>query len=228
MPEPGLRWQLVTINTLGSRLHGNPRGFRSRGHRIHANGDYRNPPTRGEHAGLHEHRKKSGITPVKLPVEIRAIVGKALVASLLDDGWSVLATSVSSDHAHVLVELPDDVRSIKAMVGNAKRVSSRAIKAWIAGSVWSEGCDYESIKDISHQRNAFSYILNKQGADSWTWSYTDDAPALEKPLKWKPGQSLSAVPASRELSSTDKRHNLNLISIVQWQIISVRSSEALV
>jgi REP element-mobilizing transposase RayT len=188
MPQPGLRWRFITINTHGSWLHGDPRGFRSKQHRINSNGDYRNPPPLGEHAGLHEHRKKSRIVPVKLPIEVRPIVGKALIASLTGDGWTALALSVSSDHAHVLVELPDDVPTIKAIIGDAKRIASRAIKAWIPGSVWSEGCDYEPIKDASHQRNAFNYVMEKQGADSWTWSNREPVPVLEKPLKWKPGR----------------------------------------
>lgn len=188
MPRPGLRWRLITINALGSWLHGDPRGFRSRDHRIHSSGDYRNPPPQGEHAGLHAHRKKSGIKPVRLSVELRPIVGRALVATLAADGWHVLAASVSSDHAHILIELPDDVRTIKAIIGDAKRISSRAIKAWIAGSVWSAGCDYEPIKDESHQRNAFNYILTKQGSDSWRWSFKENVPVLEKPRKWKPGR----------------------------------------
>ncbi len=53
MPTPGKCWWHNILSTHGSWLPGNPRGFRSRNHRIHSSGDYKNPPPLGEHAGLH-------------------------------------------------------------------------------------------------------------------------------------------------------------------------------
>src|SRR5205814_7189946 len=61
MPRPGMMWRHVVISTRRSWLHGDRRGFRSRGHRIHSSGDYRDPPPQGEHEGLlgyHETRAK--------------------------------------------------------------------------------------------------------------------------------------------------------------------------
>jgi hypothetical protein len=45
-------WRHVIISTRRSWLHGDAREFRSRRHRIHSLGDYRNIPPAGEHAGL--------------------------------------------------------------------------------------------------------------------------------------------------------------------------------
>ncbi len=53
----------VTWSTYGSWLPGDPRGFRTRGHRLHVDGDYRNPPPKGKYTGLHAHAKSSLVKP---------------------------------------------------------------------------------------------------------------------------------------------------------------------
>jgi REP element-mobilizing transposase RayT len=121
MPRPGMRWRLITINTKNSWHHGNPRGFRSRKHRIHSTGDYRNPPPIGEHAGLYIDRLLHSDQKVVLEREIRAIIGDVLVEWFKSHGYRVLAISVSSDHAHILIELIDDPSIIKRVIGEAKR-----------------------------------------------------------------------------------------------------------
>jgi REP element-mobilizing transposase RayT len=175
MPPPGMRWRLITINTKNSWHHGSPRGFRSRKHRIHSSGDYRNPPPVGEHAGLYIDRLLHSDEKVVLRREIRAIIGAALVEWLKRHGYRVLAVSVSSDHAHILIELIDDPAVIKRVIGEAKRVSSRAVKSQLPGAVWSAGCDYAPIDDADRLRNEVDYVLLKQGRDSWTWSFRDGA-----------------------------------------------------
>jgi hypothetical protein len=67
MPRPGHRWYHVTINTYGTWLPGDPRGFHSRGHRVHSSGDYREPPPEREHAGLHRWSKERSAASVSLP-----------------------------------------------------------------------------------------------------------------------------------------------------------------
>ena len=173
MPAPGKRWRHVIINTKGSWLHGDARGFRSRDHRIHSSGDYRNRPPRGEHLGLNlsEHLK-SGLE-VTLPHELRAIVGRAIIEHFRSEKHRLLCVAVTKVHAHALVELPDHMHCVKAIVGHAKRNSSRAIKASIPGSVWSAGGTYRPVNSASHQKSAYEYILYDQGRDAWTWSGSD-------------------------------------------------------
>jgi len=177
-----MRWRLITINTKNSWHHGSPRGFRSRKHRIHSSGDYRNPPPVGEHVGLYIDRLLHCDQKVVLEREIRVMVGDALVQWFKAHGYRVLAISVSSDHAHILIELIDDPSIIKRVIGEAKRVSSRAVKTQLPGSVWSAGCDYEPVDDADRLRDGVNYVLLKQGRDSWTWSHRDGARWCEERL----------------------------------------------
>ena len=45
-------WFHIVLTTYGSWLYGDERGFRTRGHREHVEGDYKRPPT----AGLYRHK----------------------------------------------------------------------------------------------------------------------------------------------------------------------------
>src|SRR4029079_6566514 len=46
--EPWNAWYHVTNHVCGSWVRGDPRGWRSRHHREHVDGDYKNPPPTGE------------------------------------------------------------------------------------------------------------------------------------------------------------------------------------
>jgi len=52
------KWIHAYWSTFGVWLPGDPRGFRSRGHRIHSSGNYKDPPPTGEHAGLWLHARR--------------------------------------------------------------------------------------------------------------------------------------------------------------------------
>ena len=173
MPAPGKRWRHVIINTKGSWLHGDRRGFRSRDHRIDSSGDYRNPPRQGEHRDLNAYQQSNSAPEVKIPRELRPIIGRAILEHFRDQRQRVLTVAVTTVHAHALVELPDHMITVKTIVGHAKRKSSRAIKAHIPGSVWSAGGTYRPVDSASHQKAAYAYILYDQGRDAWTWSGAD-------------------------------------------------------
>lgn len=64
MPRPGKRWRFVTVGTLNAWLPGDPRGWRSRHHKRHSSGDYKNPPPPGEHEGLYRYCKQRSGKPV--------------------------------------------------------------------------------------------------------------------------------------------------------------------
>jgi len=173
MPQPGMCWRLVTINTRNSWLHGDRRGFRSRGHRVHSSGDYRDPPPAGEHAGLRAYHRARAASPTRIPHDLKPVVGQALIADLVERGYRVLAVSVCSDHAHLVVELPDAPRQIRAVIGEAKRASSRAVKHQMPGSIWSAGCDPRPKTRRWALAGAIRYVRDRQGQGSWTWSFWD-------------------------------------------------------
>ena len=171
-----MMWRHVIISTRRSWLHGDGRGFRSRKHRIHSSGDYRNPPPEGEHGGLHRyHEKRAKGDAIKIPRRLRAELGRAVVGKILAAGYRVLVLAVSAKHLHVLVELPVDPARTRRIVGTWKTVRTKATREALPGSIWGEGGKYKPVKDRGHQRAAFKYIRDDQGAGAWVWTYKGPA-----------------------------------------------------
>lgn len=175
MPFPGKRWRHVIISARRSWLHGDERGFRTRRHKIHSSGDYQKPPPRGEHKGLRDHFEQLSGPEVHLPQHVRARIGRAILEWFTVCEHRILAVAVGKVHAHALAELPNYMPKIREIVGHAKRKSSRAVKDVLPGSIWGEGGKYKLVDSKGHQKNAFEYILYKQGADAWTWSFKDNS-----------------------------------------------------
>lgn len=173
MPQAGKRWRHVIINTKCTWHHGDARGFRSREHRIHSSGDYRHRPPKGEHEGLLRYRNEHSGDEVHIDRELRPRIGLALREKLLGCEHRVLCVAVSKVHAHFLVELPDNILRIRAIVGDAKRHASRQVKNELPGSIWAAGGTYKPVRNRDHQLSAFEYILYDQGPDAWTWSERD-------------------------------------------------------
>ncbi len=177
MPRSGMRWRHVIISTVNSWLPGDPRGFRSRKHKIHSSGDYKHPPPPGEHAGLHAYSKKISGNPVLVPYELRSVVGMAILRKLRKLDYRVLALSVGGMHAHALVELPDDILIVRHIAGQCKTVSSHAIRRSVPGRVWGAGGTYKPVDNARHHRQVFRYILDQE--DAWVWSLRDGLPEEE-------------------------------------------------
>lgn len=161
------------ISTRSSWLPGSERGWRSRNHKRHSSGDYKNPPPKSEHAGLREWVQQRAAPVVDIPWALRARLGTELIRQFLTRGYRVLCCSISKRHAHLLSELPIDPSRAKRIVGLCKGASSHAIKAVLPGSIWAEGGKYDRITDPQHHANTFDYILYAQGASAFTWSFKD-------------------------------------------------------
>ncbi len=171
MPKPGMRWRHVVIGTLNSWLPGDPRGFRSRDHKIHSSGDYRNPPPPGEHGGLHRYSKRISGEPVVIPAELREVAGRAMLAKLKKLEHQILALAVAGMHTHMLVELPEDIAVVRSVVGQCKAAASHKIQHALPGRVWGGRGKYKAVDDAQYQRRVYGYILNQN--DAWTWSFKD-------------------------------------------------------
>jgi REP element-mobilizing transposase RayT len=171
MPTPGKRWRFVTFGTHNAWRPGDERGWRSRGHKLHSSGDYKSPPPLKEHAGLRRWVNERAGTPVIIPLNVRSIIADRIADTLIEMGHRVLAASVSGMHAHVVVELPDNMPLIRAIVGEAKKESSRAVRKQMPGRIWAAGGDYDPIDDRNHLASAMNYVLMKQGPGARTWSY---------------------------------------------------------
>jgi hypothetical protein len=157
-----LIWRHVIVNTRSSWVHGDPRGFRSRGHRIHSSGDYKNPPPAGEHLGLHRYQEERSAERVTIPVHVRPQMVGAFARQLQDDGFVVVIASISSTHLHALARLPENRAATKRVVGEAKKVASRSVRSEMPGSVWSAGGTYKPVRDQRHYNEVYLYILERQ------------------------------------------------------------------
>ena len=112
-------WYHVMGHTYSTWLPGDPRGFRTREHKWHVEGDYRNPPPKGTYDGLYEYSKRAMKRgPVFLdPVQRRRAL-EELVASLQRRSLDVRVFSVDRVHLHGLVRVPD--HDPKRWIGVAK------------------------------------------------------------------------------------------------------------
>jgi hypothetical protein len=173
MPRLGFLWRHVIVNTKSTWLHGDPRGFRSRKHRIHSSGDYKNPPPPGEHAGLRAYHLKRSRSEIHVGEKERVKIGKAFIRELKHAGYAVIAIAVGKVHLHALVELPYELPEVKKIIGQAKRAASCAVSTSMPGEIWSGGGKFKPVMDKAHCGNVHDYIIFDQGKDYWTWSFRD-------------------------------------------------------
>jgi hypothetical protein len=188
-----MAWRHVVISTHSSWLPGDPRGFRSWGHKIHSSGDYRNPPPASEHAGLFRYSKRISGNAVIIPHELRESIGRAILAELRKRGTRVLALAVAGMHTQIQVELPDDMVQIRQFIGKCKTAACFAVRMQMPGKIWGRYGTYKRIANAEHQRSVYGYILRQ--ADAWIWSFSGEAPPPETPPR-KP-RRLSAAGVMR-------------------------------
>jgi hypothetical protein len=195
------RWFHVTTHTYGAWLYGDARGFRTRHHREHVEGDYKNPPPRGKYdAKAARSRKLLKQPPVILTPEWRKIIGEAVRDKLRDLGALVLCVSMSGQHAHLLAKmLPGPIP--RKWVGQAKKHAKFIANAagW-TGKLWAVRSKPTPVKDREHQLNVFHYILRHAEEGAWVWDFrtANPQPPTESPGTAVPGLSAPAPPAPEE------------------------------
>lgn len=103
-------WYHVTVSTYGTWLPGDLRGWRTRHHREHVDGDYQNPPPPGKYDALHRAATKSmKRQPIVLPGEIRTTVMETLRDALQHYGVTIAVIAVAGKHAHVLAQFGENI-----------------------------------------------------------------------------------------------------------------------
>ncbi len=170
---------MCVIGTLNSWLPGDQRGFRSKHHKVHSSGDYKNLPPEGEHAGLLKYSEQISGPPVIIPRELREVIGRKILEKLRKLGHRVLAIAVGGMHTHFLAELPEAIATVRHIVGQCKTVSSHAIRDRLPGRVWGHRGKFKPVDDAQHQRNTYHYILGQE--DAWIWSFKDEQEQGEEP-----------------------------------------------
>jgi hypothetical protein len=160
-------WNHVVLTTYGAWLHGDGRGFRTRHHREHVEGDYRRPPVPETYASR-ERRSRASLTqpPVILPPDLRAVIGEALYEKLSRLGAWMLCVAVAGQHVHGLVKLPRD--TARAWLGMAKKHATFVLRerGW-QGKLWGVRSKAAPIRDRAHQVNTYHYILRHAAEGAW-------------------------------------------------------------
>jgi len=193
MGRPWNGWYHCIGHTYGSWLYGDPRGFRTRHHREHVDGDYRHPPA----AGAYERRLRRSIAsmrfePVALSQADRLLVCRVIARTLIDQGTELIDLSVGAHHVHLIARFPrqlaceatpTDPANIlrdgrnpipRHLLGRAKRAASMAL----AGTgrkaqghpLWARRTKIVPIQDRAHQVTVVHYIRDHALEGAIVWS----------------------------------------------------------
>jgi len=171
--DPWRCWFICTGSTYGTWLPGDPRGWRTKGHRVHVEGDYRNPPVdTAARKRLHEINKarmKQSAVYLDDPIA-REAACEAMALKLVKDDIECSVLSVSINHYHVLVRVPDC--HPRYWLGRAKKSATTVMKkkGVTEGRVWASKGQCKPIVDEGHWCKARDYIerhFTGEGAAVW-------------------------------------------------------------
>ena len=164
-------WYHCMGHTYGTWLPGDPKGFRTRHHREHVDGDYRNPPPTGKYASRHQHAKRlMKREPVFLSTDQRKLVAKLLVESLQRRNIEVVVVAITEVHFHLLARFHD--HNPRHWVGVAKKESSHYAKAanlGVPGGFWAVRTKDIPIKNRGHQVATAEYIYDHLSEGGAVW-----------------------------------------------------------
>jgi REP element-mobilizing transposase RayT len=168
---PG-RWIHFVETMYGCWLYGDPRGFRTRHHREHVEGDYKRPPPPGRYIDrCYRSRASLKQPPVTVPIKLRAFIGTAIRERLEQQGAFVLCLAVSGKHLHLLAKLPPRLDD-RDVMGIAKKHTTFEMRkqAW-KGKLWAKRGKELAVRTRKHHQGAYWYILRhaSEGAYVWDW-----------------------------------------------------------
>ncbi len=171
MGKPWNDWYHVMGHTYGTWLPGDPRGFRTRHHREHVEGDYKNPPPKDKYKLRYDRAKRlMKRDPVYLSIAQRSRAVQIFAECLGKRNIDVVIIAIDRIHWHVLAKFPD--HNPRNWVGIAKKESSAYMKRESlapAGGLWAVRCKCEPVKSRSHQIEVAEYLRkhSRRGAVLW-------------------------------------------------------------
>ena len=178
-PSPTIVWPARLVHGIchyhRQWIPGDERGFRSRGHRIHSSGDYRNRPPLDEHSGLRKWvQRNMRDKPVRLSYEQSMVVGGAFVQKLARMDCQVMILACGPTHVHVLFQPSED--QVVRQLGKAKQFAS--LKCLDRrGQLWGELSDVEDVIGPDDAKRVFRYIEDHRDEGAWIWRCDRVAPA---------------------------------------------------
>jgi hypothetical protein len=100
---------------------------------------------------------------------LRLIVATVIAERLLKLAFRVLVVSCADRHAHIVAELPINLRAFNKAIGDVKCRASIAITEWVPGRVWAHDDKQDMLDNRAYQVNAYRYVRNKQGPQAAVW-----------------------------------------------------------
>jgi hypothetical protein len=156
-------WYHVGSNTKSTWLHGDGRGFRTRHHREHIEGDYKNPPPPGTYnAKLERSLKLLKNPPVILSREQCLIVCQTMAEALNYHKIWFADIAVGPKHFHVLAQFPPDrvmsngraiIDAPRHFVGIAKKEAARRLSTLglrPQGRTWGKSSSIRPVECEEH------------------------------------------------------------------------------
>ncbi len=164
-------WYHVNGNTYGSWLPGDRRGWRTKEHKQHVEGDYKEPPLPGAGDGL---RTFASAEMKQAAVHLNAgqceLAGKALIEMLLDQRIEVIVLAIDAVHFHLLGRFPS--AKVRPRVARAKKHATFVLRdEGHIGKLWAETGKVTPIADREHQLKVFSYIERHKQKNAWLWTF---------------------------------------------------------
>jgi hypothetical protein len=176
LPEMEGFWIHFVETVYGAWLYGDARGFRTRHHREHVAGDYKDPPPAGKYDSLRRRSIDSlQQQPVVLAPAWRPIIGAAVRDRLQDQGAFVLCLAQGGQHLHLLAKLPL-AADARIWMGLAKKHAAFEAKGqgW-QGKLWAKRGKEVRVRDRAHQLNVYRYILDHAKEEAWVWVWKAEA-----------------------------------------------------
>ena len=159
--QPWHNWYHGMGNTYGTWPPGDGRGFRTRHHREHIEGDYKNPPPAGKYEEwLKRSRGRMGRAPVVLSMEQRRVACFEMVAKLLELKVEGVEACVTPVHFHVLARFSPWV---EGSGGGGVQSPGIAMPGLCAGNMLRDGRDPLPRHCIGVAKKHVSHVLRARG-----------------------------------------------------------------
>ncbi len=179
MPADARSWHHAILTTYGAWLPGDARGFRTRQHREHIEGDYKSPPPAGKYA-RRERRSQQLLTqdPVVVAAKMWRPIGESLQEKIARLGGWVLCLAVSGQHVHMLVKLPPQFA--RRWIGQAKKHTTFAMRkhGW-QGKLWAVRAKVILVRSRHQQLNTYRYILRHADDGAWVGVWKEEGGEME-------------------------------------------------
>ena len=164
-------WYHIMCHTYGTWLPGDPKGFRTRHHREHVDGDYKNPPPADTYDARWKHAKQiMKRDPVYLDQVQRSRAVEEIVKSFVKWGTELKILGIDRIHMHALARVPD--LNPRHYMGLAKKECSAYMKRdGLAplGGLWAVRCECLPIEDGRHFENVDGYIRDHETRGAVIW-----------------------------------------------------------